>query len=147
MALSVPLSRFTSRVGGGSAFFVRPQASLVAVLKNMKKRTTFLIVLTLFLLIAVALFIRGVFTPFTLPAPATWAQIYSGMMRSDIIAVVGAAQTSDYPKKKFETWHISGHVGTRMMCVIYGDGDKAAEVTEGIFWPFGRGYIETRSEQ
>ena len=25
MALSVPLSRFTSRVGGGSAFYVRPQ--------------------------------------------------------------------------------------------------------------------------
>ena len=25
MALSVPLSRFTSRVGGGSAFFVRPR--------------------------------------------------------------------------------------------------------------------------
>ena len=24
LALSVPLSRFTSRVGGGSAFFVRP---------------------------------------------------------------------------------------------------------------------------
>ena len=27
MALAVPLSRFTSRVGGGSAFFVRHQAS------------------------------------------------------------------------------------------------------------------------
>jgi hypothetical protein len=27
LALSVPLSRFTSRVGGGSAFFVRHQAS------------------------------------------------------------------------------------------------------------------------
>jgi hypothetical protein len=26
LALSVPLSRFTSRVGGGSAFFVRHQA-------------------------------------------------------------------------------------------------------------------------
>ena len=26
MALSVPLSRFTSQVGGGSAFFVRNQA-------------------------------------------------------------------------------------------------------------------------
>ena len=25
MALAVPLSRFTPRVGGGSAFFVRPQ--------------------------------------------------------------------------------------------------------------------------
>jgi len=28
MALSVPLSRFTSRVGGGSAFFVRPRDGL-----------------------------------------------------------------------------------------------------------------------
>jgi len=28
MARSVPLSRFTSRVGGGSAFFVRPRAFL-----------------------------------------------------------------------------------------------------------------------
>ena len=27
MALSVPLSRFTSRIGGGSAFFVRPITS------------------------------------------------------------------------------------------------------------------------
>ena len=29
MALSVPLSRFTSRVGGGSAFFVRPDYTLM----------------------------------------------------------------------------------------------------------------------
>jgi len=28
MALSVPLSRFTLRVGGGSAFFVRPRDGL-----------------------------------------------------------------------------------------------------------------------
>ena len=28
MALSVPLSRFTSRVGGGSAFFVRPLSTM-----------------------------------------------------------------------------------------------------------------------
>ena len=28
MALAVPLSRFTSRVGGGSAFFVRPRETL-----------------------------------------------------------------------------------------------------------------------
>jgi hypothetical protein len=27
LALSVPLSRFTSRVGGGSAFFVRPSST------------------------------------------------------------------------------------------------------------------------
>ena len=29
MALSVPLSRFTSRVGGGSAFYVRPHYTFV----------------------------------------------------------------------------------------------------------------------
>ena len=29
MALSVPLSRFTSRVGGGSAFFVRPMKTIL----------------------------------------------------------------------------------------------------------------------
>ena len=28
MALAVPLSRFTPRVGGGSAFFVRPQVMI-----------------------------------------------------------------------------------------------------------------------
>jgi hypothetical protein len=31
MALAVPLSRSTLRVGGGSAFFVRPQASILAL--------------------------------------------------------------------------------------------------------------------
>ena len=31
MALAVPLSRFTPRVGGGSAFFVRPQAFLLVL--------------------------------------------------------------------------------------------------------------------
>ena len=31
MALAVPLSRFTSRVGGGSAFFVRQQVSFMAI--------------------------------------------------------------------------------------------------------------------
>ena len=30
MALAVPLSRFTSRVGGGSAFYVRPHYTLMA---------------------------------------------------------------------------------------------------------------------
>ena len=31
MALSVPLSRFTSRVGGGSAFFVRPHYTFMKI--------------------------------------------------------------------------------------------------------------------
>ena len=35
LALAVPLSRFTSRVGGGSAFFVRP---LMPPLKNMSRK-------------------------------------------------------------------------------------------------------------
>jgi hypothetical protein len=37
MALSVPLSRFTQRVGGGSAFFVRPQASILALASWLAK--------------------------------------------------------------------------------------------------------------
>ena len=32
MALAVPLSRFTSRVGGGSAFFVRPLRDFMRVM-------------------------------------------------------------------------------------------------------------------
>ena len=32
MALSVPLSRFTSRVGGGSAFYVRPRPTMETLL-------------------------------------------------------------------------------------------------------------------
>ena len=35
MALSVPLSRFTSRVGGGSAFFVRYQADVYFLAMDM----------------------------------------------------------------------------------------------------------------
>jgi hypothetical protein len=31
LALSVPLSRFTPRVGGGSAFFVRPLPTLETI--------------------------------------------------------------------------------------------------------------------
>ena len=37
MALSVPLSRSTLRVGGGSAFYVRPQASILALASWLAK--------------------------------------------------------------------------------------------------------------
>ena len=37
MALSVPLSRFTPRVGGGSAFFVRHHATLPKTMKTWLK--------------------------------------------------------------------------------------------------------------
>ena len=36
MALSVPLSRFTPRVGGGSAFFVRPHRDSGFVLSRFR---------------------------------------------------------------------------------------------------------------
>ena len=45
MALAVPLSRFTSRVGGGSAFFVRP-------LHTIKTIRTFLVGIAVFVGIA-----------------------------------------------------------------------------------------------
>ena len=52
MALSVPLSRFTSRVGGGSAFYVRPKPYARFGVKNktMKKHIALgLVACTLFL--------------------------------------------------------------------------------------------------
>jgi hypothetical protein len=52
LALSVPLSRFTSRVGGGSAFYVRPKpyAPFGVQNLNMKKHIALgLVASTLFL--------------------------------------------------------------------------------------------------
>jgi hypothetical protein len=38
LALAVPLSRFTSRVGGGSAFYVRPRELLRFVVSQIGRR-------------------------------------------------------------------------------------------------------------
>ena len=50
MALAVPLSRFTSRVGGGSAFFVRPKLHAIDGVEHftMKKQITGFILGVLF---------------------------------------------------------------------------------------------------
>lgn len=66
------------------------------------------------------------------------------MTRTEIIALAGPPQTGGYPEQIVETWYLSGGVGTRQMFVRYDAGGKATTVTEGIFWPFGRGFIETR---
>ena len=48
MALAVPLSRFTSRVGGGSAFFVRQQAhAMKSFIRNLPAPAEFFIVVSL----------------------------------------------------------------------------------------------------
>ena len=48
MALSVPLSRFTSQVGGGSAFFVRPHASTKYNMKTKYMIKTITLTIALF---------------------------------------------------------------------------------------------------
>ena len=54
MALSVPLSRFTSRVGGGSAFFVRHRGVTCDMkAKRIKDRLVFLVVGLLFVCFAI----------------------------------------------------------------------------------------------
>jgi membrane protein implicated in regulation of membrane protease activity len=65
LALAVPLSRFTSRAGGGSAFFVRHQKHI----KNMKARDWFGLIIRVvgFLLLPysawyLAWAVQGVFT-------------------------------------------------------------------------------------
>ena len=46
MALAVPLSRFTSRVGGGSAFYVRHHAHAFTIMKNTLAFITLSLLLT-----------------------------------------------------------------------------------------------------
>jgi len=57
LALSVPLSRFTSRVGGGSAFFVRPHYTFMKITRFKTDRR-------LWFWIALALFVGSWFIPF-----------------------------------------------------------------------------------
>jgi hypothetical protein len=64
MALSVPLSRFTSRVGGGSAFFVRRHSHI-----TMKPKVT----LTVSVVAALAVgFLAGKFQ-----ASSSWSELYT----------------------------------------------------------------------
>ena len=95
-----------------------------------------------------ALIIFGVLTPLTPPAPSAWHQVHVGMQRSNILALVGAAQTGMYPEKNVETWYRDGALGLRKLEVWYqnsGD-DRATMVREYVFWrPNGR-YIHTRTE-
>ena len=45
----------------------------------------------------------GVVTPLTPPAPPSWHKVHVGMERSNILELVGAAQTGLYPEKSVET--------------------------------------------
>jgi hypothetical protein len=63
MAHSVPLSRFTSRVGGGSAFFVRrirtPHKNMITTTKTKRFGILFYSIATVLVLLGVALNLSG----------------------------------------------------------------------------------------
>ena len=52
MALSVPLSRFTSQVGGGSAFYVRPHYTFMKIKRLFRLQLVMVLVLLVYLLFA-----------------------------------------------------------------------------------------------
>ena len=80
LALSVPLPRFTSRVGGGSAFFVRPLDNTQQQ-KNTKMKTTSLVELTKSIL-----YIVGIFT---LCSTSVLSQVYQDYSNAHIKNTTG----------------------------------------------------------
>jgi hypothetical protein len=93
--------------------------------------------------------IFGWVTPRTPPAPSAWHQVHVGMQRSNILQLVGPAQTGMYPEKSVETWYRDGELGIRRLEVWYqnyGD-DRATMVREYIFWRPCRRCIFTRTEK
>lgn len=103
-------------------------------------------------LVALAILVSPVFfglvTPFTPPAPAAWHQVHVGMQRSNILALVGAAQTGMYPEKIVETWYQDGALGLRKLEVWYRPDrdDRATMVREYVYWRPSQRYIYTRRE-
>lgn len=60
--------------------------------------------------VLVSLVIFGVGTPFTPAAAPAWLQVHVGMQRSNILALVGSAQTGMHPEKIVEPWYRDGNI-------------------------------------
>lgn len=106
-------------------------------------------VLLAVVIIAVLAIIFGIFMPFTPAAPPSWHQVHVGMQRSNVMAVVGAAQSGMYPEKIVETWYLDGVLGLRKLEVWYQkapEDDRATIVREYVYWRPQRRYIYTRKE-
>jgi hypothetical protein len=71
LALAVPLSRFTSRVGGGSAFFVRHHYTLMKTFIKKLLAMPRLLGLTI-----VLCFVFGLFMPFSVCSPSSSFTIF-----------------------------------------------------------------------
>lgn len=114
----------------------------------MRRRIT-IIALALALVAGLAYpVVVGVVTPLTPPAPPAWHEVHVGTPRSNILALIGPAQTGMYPEKIVETWYRDGILGLRKLEVCYqnpGD-DKATMVREFVYWRPSQRYIHTRTE-
>ena len=114
----------------------------------MRRRFKVIAWILLAFAVLVSPIIFGVVTPLTPSAPPAWHQVHVGMQRSNILELVGAAQTGMYPDKIVETWYRDGVLGLRKLDVWYKNypDDKATTVREYIYWRPSHRYIHTRTE-
>ncbi len=96
------------------------------------------------------LVIVGIITPLTPSAPPVWHKVHVGMHRSNILALVGAAQNGMYREKIVETWSQDGILGIRKLDVWYQNpGDDRATMNLRVYAFTGdssQRYIHTRTE-
>jgi hypothetical protein len=95
--------------------------------------------------------IVGWVTPLTPPSPSEWNKVKPGMTHSEIVALLGPAQTGMFPEKVIEEWHRDGTLGLRKLVVVYGGlplDQGATRVEEIIWWrPSGRHLQVQRGEE
>ena len=134
-------------------FVVAALGALISCVASPKARCILrskIAVFSLVLIVGLAvLTIFGVFTPFTPDAPQAWHDVYVGMSRSNILQLLGPAQTGYYPEKILETWYRDSAWGMRKLEVLYQrapDDDRATLAREYIFWKPSRRDIRTRIE-
>ena len=66
------------------------------------------------------------------------------MTHSEIVALLGPAQTGMFPEKVIEEWHREGTLGVRKLVVLYGGlpkDERATRVEELIWWPPSRRHL------
>jgi len=114
----------------------------------MRRRIKIIVLVLVLVTVLAYPVIVGMVTPLTPSAPPAWHEVHVGMHRSNILALVGPAQTGMYPEKIVETWYREGILGLRKLDVCYensGD-DRATMVREFVYWRPSQRYIYTRTE-
>ena len=122
MALSVPLSRFTPRVGGGSAFFVRHSRHAF-----MKRISLIFVVWISATVIATAAWLIGSFAPLSLPEAYASATESLGSL-TNAFKCIEAKRDKEAKQWEFVFEGTNASVTNIVVSDFYVDGDPKTRV-------------------